>query len=55
MCSSRIPAIGYYAVDREFFTKYELKYNRENLINQLFGTSYFNLGYVEPPALDSEE
>ena len=55
ICSSRIPATGYYTVDRELFNKYELMYDRENLINQLFGTSYLNLGYVEPPVLDSEE
>ena len=47
--SGRIPYYGYSLIDRRTFNQYEVKYNKENLLQILFSNAYFNIGYIDPP------
>ena len=46
--SNRVPFFGYDLIDKQWFSKYKIKYNQEELIHELFHTSYVHLGYVDP-------
>ena len=46
--SNRVPVYGYDLIDKQWFDKYKIKYNQENLIEELFGSAYTHLGYVDP-------
>ena len=45
--SNRIPINDFYVIDKKGFQERKIKYNDENLFNELFGTSYFLLGYID--------
>ena len=40
--------LNYDLIDKQWFDKYKIKYNQENLIEELFGSAYTHLGYVDP-------
>lgn len=46
--SNRVPLFGYELIDKQRFDKYKIKYNQTNLIEELFGSAYTHLGYVDP-------
>ena len=46
--SNRVPLFGYEMIDKQWFDKYKIKYNQTNLIEELFGSAYTHLGYVDP-------
>lgn len=46
--SNRVPLFGYELIDKQWFDKYKIKYNQTNLIEELFGSAYTHLGYVDP-------
>ena len=46
--SNRVPVFGYELIDKQWFDKYKIKYNQTNLIEELFGSAYTHLGYVDP-------
>ena len=37
----------FYVIDKKALQERKIKYNDENLFNQLFGTSYYLLGYID--------
>lgn len=45
---NRIPHSNYMLLDKKFFSDYHIKYNAENLLSELFGSEFFNLGYIDP-------
>ena len=45
--SNRTPMNDFYVIDKKGFQDRKIKYNDENLFNELFGTSYFLLGYID--------
>lgn len=45
--SNRIPMNDFYVIDKKALQERKIKYNDENLFNQLFGTSYYLLGYID--------
>jgi hypothetical protein len=47
--SGRIPYCDYSLIDQRTFDQYEVKYNKENLLQILFSNAYFNIGYIDPP------
>lgn len=49
ICGNRIPENDYTLIDKRLFKTYDIEYNNENLISELFHTSYFDLGYVGIP------
>lgn len=44
---NRIPVLGYELIDKQWFDKYKIKYNQMNLIEELFGSAYTHLGYID--------
>ena len=44
---SRFPRNDYLVIDRAFFDQNRIKYNSDNLYNELFSTVFFNLGYID--------
>ncbi len=53
--SNRIPMNDFYAIDKKDLQKRNIKYNDENLFNQLFGTSYYMLGYIDKLKINDGE
>ncbi|MBQ6135602.1 MAG: ATP-binding protein [Bacilli bacterium] len=53
--SNRIPMNEFYVVDKKALQERKIKYNDENLINELFGTSYFLLGYIDKPKITDDD
>lgn len=49
--TNRIPMNEFYIIDKKALQERKIKYTDENLINELFGTSYFLLGYIDKPDL----
>ena len=45
--SNRIPMNDFYVIDKKALQERKIKYNDENLFNELFGTAYYLLGYVD--------
>lgn len=45
--SNRVPFHGYHLVDRQFFDKVKIKYGQTELIDELFRSEYFHLGYID--------
>lgn len=45
--SNRIPMNDFYVIDKKTLQERKIKYNDENLFNELFGTSYHLLGYID--------
>jgi len=46
--SSRLPKNDYAIIDKRLFNAYGLKYDTDNLVQELFLSAYFNLGYIDP-------
>lgn len=45
--SNRIPMNDFYVIDKKALQERKIKYNDENLFAELFGTSYYSLGYID--------
>ncbi len=45
--SNRIPMNDFYVIDKKIFQERKVKYSDENLFDELFGTSYNLLGYID--------
>jgi len=45
--SNRIPMNDFYVIDKKELETAQIKFNDKNLINYLFQTCYFELGYIE--------
>lgn len=52
--SNRVPMNDFYIVDKKFLQDRKLKYTDNNLFDQLFGTSYFLLGYIDDLKITDE-
>lgn len=46
--NSRLPKSDYYIIDKRWFDTNKMKYNLSNLVEQLFHSEYYNLGFIEP-------
>lgn len=46
---NRFPTTGYLHFDHTIFDEYGEEWNTNNIINQLFATTYSNLGFIENP------
>lgn len=46
---NRIPKTEYMLLDKRLFSDYNIKYNTENLLTELFVSEFFNLGYIDSP------
>ena len=46
--SNRVPFHGYDLIDKQWFDMFKLHYDLDNLIDELFNTSYNHLGYIDP-------
>ena len=46
---NRFPATGYLHLDKSSFDKYEVEWNTDQIIQELFGTVYSNLGFIDTP------
>ncbi len=46
---NRIPKAEYMLLDKKLFSDYNIKYNTENLLTELFVSEFFNLGYIDSP------
>ena len=44
----RVPKNDYITVDRRQLGMWGVKYNTSNLLDELFSSAYFNLGYIDP-------
>lgn len=51
--SNRIPMNDFYLIDKAWFEKQRIRFNDKNLINELFRSSYFLLGFIDK--FDSNE
>ena len=51
--SSRIPMNDFYVIDKKALQERRIKYNYKNLCDQLFGTSYYLLGYIDKLKIDN--
>lgn len=45
--NNRIPMTGFYTIDNSLFSLNKIKFNEENLLNQLFCNPYALLGYID--------
>lgn len=45
--SNRFPKNDFIMIDKNFFSKYKIKYNIENLVSMLFYSEHNNLGYID--------
>lgn len=45
--SNRVPKNDYFIIDKRWFDLRKLKYNFSNLVEQLFSSEYFNLGFID--------
>ena len=45
--SVRSPSSGYDFIDRRLFDKLAIEYNNSSLINELFRSNFFHLGYID--------
>lgn len=45
--SERVPTSDYSLIDRRWFDSHHTKYNLKNLLQALFFTNYFDLGYID--------
>ena len=43
----RIPASGYQLIDKRWFNTIGIDYNQENLVDELFHSSFVHLGYID--------
>lgn len=53
--SNRVPFFGYDLIDKQWFNKYKIKYNQAGLIDELFGSTYIHLGYIDPVEASKNE
>jgi len=44
----------FFVIDKRYFQERKIKYNTENLFNELFSSSYFLLGYIEKLKITDE-
>lgn len=49
--SNRMPKNGYKTIDRRTFDLMNVKYDNANLMNLLFTTQFYNLGYIDEPPI----
>lgn len=52
--SNRVPMNDFFVIDKRYFQERKIKYNTENLFNELFSSSYFLLGYIEKLKITDE-
>lgn len=52
--SNRIPMNDFLVIDKRYFQERNIKYNDENLFNELFYSSYFLLGYIDKLKINDE-
>lgn len=52
--NNRIPLNDFYLIDKIWFEKRKIKYNEDNLFEELFRCSYFMLGYIDYLELDEK-
>lgn len=45
--SNRVPMNGFFIIDKKYFQERNIKYNTENLFDELFSSSYIFLGYID--------
>lgn len=45
--SNRLPKNDYFLIDQRLFDEYKIRFNSENLLDELFSSSHFNLGYID--------
>ena len=45
--SDRVPKDSYLTIDKRYFSNNHIKYNNESLIEELFHSEYFDLGYIK--------
>lgn len=45
--SNRVPMNGFLVIDKRYFQERNIKYNTENLFDELFRSSYIFLGYID--------
>lgn len=45
--SSRLPKSDYFIIDKRWFNERKLKYNADSIIEGLFGSAYYNLGFID--------
>ena len=53
--SNRVPDNDFYVIDKKELEKSKIKYNDRNLINELFKTCYFELGFIDILRLKEKE
>ena len=46
--NNRLPKNDYAIIDKRWFNTHRLKYDKKNLLDQLFFSAHFNLGYIDP-------
>ena len=52
--SNRVPMNGFYVINRYELEKRKIKYNADNLLQQLFMTAYYTLGFIDRFELESK-
>lgn len=56
IASNRIPKNGLMCIDKKYFSDYNLKYNSNSIIEELFYTIHRLLGYIDKfPSIDKED
>ena len=47
MTGNRIPKNDFIYIDKKYFSDLNIKFNNDNLINELFMTQHIPLGYID--------
>ncbi len=53
--SNRVPKNDYLIIDRRSLEEKKIKYNTTNIVEQLFLSGFFNLGYIDDPEQQRSE